>query len=299
MSRFLDRLAAGGPVILDGATGTELLRRGYRTELPLWSAGALQAAPDLVRAIHRDYAQAGAEIVTANTFRTNPRTLEKVGLRARAKELNRLAVELARESGAAFVAGSIAPLEDCYRPDLVPAPEVARREHGEMAGLLADAGCDLLLVETMNTIAEACAALEAAKATGLPVLVGFVCGVDGRLLSGESAEAAARAADAFGPAAVLVNCTPLAAIPRALEALRRGTARPLGAYANIGCEDPVVGWTLTDDVEPEPYARAAREWVKLGARIVGGCCGTTPEHVRRLAMAQDREETTEARRTEN
>src|SRR5262245_30418452 len=107
-------------MLLDGGTGTELLRRGYRTTLPLWSAGALLDRPDLVAAIHADYAKAGAEIVTANTFRTNVRALRKAGLEARAPELNRLAVKLARDSGAPFVAGSIAPLEDCYRPDLVP-----------------------------------------------------------------------------------------------------------------------------------------------------------------------------------
>ncbi len=280
---FLARLQSGPPLILDGATGTELLRRGFRTALPLWSAGALLDAPDLVAAIHADYVAAGAEIVTANTFRTNPRTLARAGRFGRGRELTRRAVELARASGAPFVAGSIAPVEDCYRSDLVPVDAQLRAEHAEMAAALAEAGADLLLVETMNTVREAAIATEAAHAVGLPVLAGFVCGVDARLLDGADPAEAARAVEAAGACAVLVNCTPMAAIARVLERLRTGTGLPLGAYANVGVEDPAVGWTLTDDVEPGPYARAAREWVRLGARVLGGCCGTQPAHIRALA----------------
>lgn len=279
----MQRLHSGAPVLLDGATGTELMRRGLRLELPLWSAGPLLSEPASVLNLHREYVQAGAEVITANTFRTNPRTLRKAGLERRFHALTRLAVELAREAGAAFVAGSIAPLEDCYRPDLVPPPETARAEHAEMAAVLAEAGCDLILIETMNTISEAVAAVQAAKSVSrLPVLVSFVCNAEGRLLSGEDPGEAARAVDELGAAAVLTNCTPLAAIPGVLAKLRRGTMRPIGAYANIGTEDARLGWKLAPHEEPDAYARAAEEWVRLGARLIGGCCGTTPRHIEKL-----------------
>ncbi len=281
---FRGRLTSGPPLILDGATGTELLRRGYRTTLPLWSAGALTTRPDLVSQIHSDYARAGADIITANTFRTNARTLKKAGLGARFEELNRLAVDLARRSGAPFVAGSIAPIEDCYRPDLAPPHAQAVDEHARLAATLADAGCDLLLIETMNTIDEASAAVEGARSTGLPLVAGFVCREDGRLLSGESAEVAARTLTQLGVCALAVNCTPIRGIDAVLRELRRGTSLPLGAYANVGAEDSVVGWRLTDDVGAAPYALAAAGWSALGARIIGGCCGTTPEHVAALAQ---------------
>ena len=182
---FLKRLAVPRPILLDGATGTELNRRGVNTDLPLWSARALLEAPDVLRQIHADYVRAGAELLTADTFRTHRRSLARGGQADRAAELTRLAVSLAREAAAlaapgreCFVAGSQAPLEDCYSPELVPPQADCEREHAELAGHLAAAGVDLILVETMNTIREAVAAVRAARATGLPVLASFVCRSD-------------------------------------------------------------------------------------------------------------------------
>src|SRR5882672_5942861 len=143
-------------IVLDGATGTELARRGVDTRGALFSAAAFATGPSIVREVHRDYAKAGAQVVTANTFRTNPR---KAGRQWR--EWTALAVKLAKESGA-LVAGSIAPVEDCYLPELRPPPEVALAEHRQFARALAEAGCDLLLVETVNARDEGLAATKAA-----------------------------------------------------------------------------------------------------------------------------------------
>src|SRR5947207_15997629 len=128
-------------ILLDGATGTELGRRGVDTRSALFSAAALVSEAGIAaqRTVHADYVKAGAQVITANTFRTNPR---KAG--ARWRELTELAVGIARRSGAA-VAGSMAPVEDCYRPDLRPSRKVALDEHRALAGALAAAGCDLLL----------------------------------------------------------------------------------------------------------------------------------------------------------
>ena len=146
-SSFLARLTAGRPLLLDGATGTELDRRGMDTSLPLWSARALIVAPNVVQQIHRDYLDAGTDILTTNTFRTHRRTLTRagIGVRERTHELTQLAVQLARDaieqSGrTAYVAGSMSPLEDCYSPQLVPPDDELRAEHLEMAQDLADAG---------------------------------------------------------------------------------------------------------------------------------------------------------------
>jgi S-methylmethionine-dependent homocysteine/selenocysteine methylase len=293
------------PVLLDGAMGTELMRRGVDTSLPLWSARALVSAPDVVREIHADYVRAGADILTTNTFRTHRRTLARGGLGDRTAELTRLAVELARSAaprgGSVRVAGSIAPLEDCYAPELVPAPRKLEKEHAEIAELLAAAGCDLLLVETMNTIREAVAAARAATATGLPVMVSLVVGPGGLapgapgdraadivLLGGETIAAAVRALEPLSPAALLVNCVPLADSHRALALLAAAASVPIGIYANVGRADRDQGWTLTDDVLPDAYAQAACEWIARGAAIVGGCCGTTPAHVQAMAAAMRR-----------
>jgi homocysteine S-methyltransferase len=298
--RFLRRLTQPRPLLLDGATGTELERRAVDVGLPLWSANALLTAPHVLRQIHADYMRAGAEIITADTFRTHRRNLVAAGMGHRAEELTRMAVRIARSAIRArtdvfdpekrarkevFIAGSMGPLEDCYSPDLVPPQEACEREHAEMAQHLADADVDLILVETMNTVREAYAATHAARATGLPVLTGFVCRTDGKLFSGETVTEAVEAIAPLGVAGLMVNCTPSTTIHKPLTELVAAVRRLnfpmpiLGAYANIGHTNQIEGWTDTADVAPIEYARLAAEWLRLGANLIGGCCGTTPAHI--------------------
>jgi len=287
------RLIRGELLLLDGAFGTELERRGLDTALPLWSAKALFDAPDAVRAIHEEYVRAGADILSSNTFRATPRALAKAGKAGEAERLVERAVALAREareragSGrAALVAGVMAPLEDCYRPDLAPPPEQAEQEHAEQAVRLARAGVDLLLIETMNSIAEARAAVRGAKPTGLPVLVSFICRSDREILSGEPLADAVRAVEPFKPDAVLVNCVPPELAGACLEAIGRITRVPSGCYANAGSPDTERGiWRFDPAWTPERFAASAAGWVARGAQIVGGCCGTGPEHIRALRAA--------------
>ena len=290
ISSIRDRLSDPRPILLDGPTGTELTRRGVSTPLPHWSAGALVTDPDVVHQIHTDYAQASAEILTANTFRTHARNLRSTDWAHAAADLTRQAVDLARSAAGnrLWVAGSQAPLEDCYRPDLVPRASVLEREHAAMSEALAAAGVDLILVETHNCVRELCAATRAACAVGLPVLASVVCGGDGRLLSGESVTAAAEAVLPFDPAGVLVNCLPADAVTGALEELREVCGdRIIGAYANSGEVDPETGWIETNYSGSAVYAAAATGWVRQGARLIGGCCGTTPELIGALRRLLD------------
>jgi len=287
------RLSSGPPLLLDAAMGTELQRRDADTKLPLWSASALIRDPELVWTIHSDEVSAGAEILTANTFRTHARSLAKAGLAKRSGELGALAVQLAHQAAAApgrdiFVAGSLSPLEDCYRPDLVPDDAALAREHGAQARFLADAGVDLILAETHNTIREAAAALRAAKATGIPVFVSLVTDGKGSLLSGESIADAAKALLQLGPDALGINCVPAARLAGDLAVLAAAAPGvPLLAYGNLGLPDDSRGWAFTEELSPEEYAETARGWIERGARIVGGCCGTTPAHSRALRQAID------------
>lgn len=295
VSSLRQRLQDGRPLLLDGPTGTELTRRGISTDLPLWSAGALLTAPEVVSAIHLDYVSCGAEIITTNTFRTHRRTLARAGLADRTCELTQLATLLARSAAGerAWVAGSMSPLEDCYRPDLTPPEADLVREHAQMAENLFASGVDLLLVETQPTSREAMAAARAAFETGLPVMVSFVCGGDGNLLSGEPLEEAVRRILPLSPIAVLVNCLPVDAAEVALLRMRDVAGdTPFGAYANVGYADPQQGWVNTDSVDPAVYAVHARAWLTLGARLIGGCCGTTPGHIRALRRVIDDEFTT-------
>jgi homocysteine S-methyltransferase len=286
---FAERLAGVKPLLLDGATGTEIARRGIQTTLPLWSAGALNTHPQVVQQIHEDYLRAGADIITANTFRTHARNVRSS---SEARRLTLLAVELAREAvktvgRSAFVAGSVAPLEDCYSPHLTPHEGYCRREHTEMVQNLVDAGADLCLIETMNTIHEAAAAARAASTLKIPFVVSFVLDERYNLLSGESLADAVEAITPMQPAALMVNCIPTVHMAGALGKLRALTNLPIGAYGNMGTPDDVSGWAFSEDIEPDAYCDFAAEWFRFDARIVGSCCGSSPEHTAALRQFID------------
>ncbi len=299
---IVERLRAGPPLLLDAAMGSDLDRRGMPTTLPLWSAVGLIERPELVRQIHVENLLAGADIITTNTFRSTARTLRTAGLDpARATALDALAVELAgqarQEAGRpnSRIAGSIAPLEDCYLPVFETPEDAAFDEHRAQALSLAATGVDFLMIETMPTAIEARIALLAARETGLPVTVGFVCAplktADSpvRLLSGETLAEAVRTVEASGPAAIFVNCAAPLVILAALRELRMLTGLPVGGYANVGQVDEAVGWSPDDRVTGCAYAQEARRWLETGARVIGGCCGTNPTHTAALRRLIDAE----------
>jgi S-methylmethionine-dependent homocysteine/selenocysteine methylase len=299
-----ERLGRGEVVILDGGIGSELVRRGVR-----WRGHGMRTDSDAVRALHEEYLAAGADVIRTNTFQLNHRIYRNVfrdlahmrhigapGLEQRAADLTRRAVALAREArersgrDAVPIAGVMAPLEHCFRPDLAPSETAAAAEQRELAGLLAEAGADLLLLQAMNTIGEARAAVAAAVATGLPVWAGFGVDAAGRLLSGEPLAEAVAAVTRAGVEAVLVSGAPVDDITAAAGALAGQTRLPVGALAFAGYFDP-PSWKFefhpqfggTDAWPPARYAEAARAWVAAGARIIGGDGGTDPDHIRALA----------------
>jgi S-methylmethionine-dependent homocysteine/selenocysteine methylase len=287
------RLMSGPPLLLDAAMGTELEKRGVPSGLPLWSARALLCGPAEVLAIHRENVEAGADVLTANTFRTNRRTLEKEGLGERAVELTRRAVDLAREAAGqarrpVFVLGCLSPVEDCYRPDLAPARAALDSEHREQARTLAGAGVDGILVETQNSVVELLAAVRAARDTGLPVIASVVTDGAGLLLSGDPLDAAAKALQELGADAIGVNCVPARRLGAELR--RVATAAldtPLVAYGNLGPPSDPDGLHFTQEVAPADYATLVKEWLALGARLIGGCCGTTAAHTAALRRLID------------
>ncbi len=293
------RLSRRELVVLDGGIGSEIVRRGVR-----WRQHGLRTDADVVRAIHRDYIDAGADIVTTDTFQMTRRTylnlfrnldhMRRIGApglefqAARLIEKAALTVREAVEDRAVAVAGSVSPLNHCFRPDLSPPYDEALKEHAETTQLLAHAGVDFILLETMNNVREAAAALEAAKKTALPVWISFTLGPGGKtLLSGEPIADGVRAAERIGGDALLLNCAPPEDITAGLEELRKVAALPFGAYAHIGRYDP-PSWkfdfhpqfTETQTCPPEKYALYAKRWRELGATIIGGCCGTTPAHIK-------------------
>lgn len=289
---FLESLSQPQHLFLDGATGTELNRRGVDTGLPLWSANALLNDSDakILQQIHEDYLRAGADIVTTNTFRTHRRALAPSGNADRSFELTRRAVDIARAAivnvpsdRSHFVAGSVSTLEDCYRPDLVPPDDELRAEHSERIHHLVECGVDLILIETINTIREAVIMAKLATITGTPVVASFVCNREGKILSGESLTEAASQLIPLGISVLGVNCGPTPHLARPLAELQAACGKdfPLIAYGNIGYVDEKVGWVNTDSEDPKAYCKHAAHWP---AKIIGGCCGTTPEHIAQLKL---------------
>lgn len=264
--------------ILDGAIGTELVLRGLALDAPDWSARAIAEAPDMLARIHADYVAAGATLHTANTFRTQPRALGEGWVRAL-----RTAVGLAREAvgPAGVVLGSMAPVQDCYRPDLSPGAE-ARSEHQQVAWALAGAGCDVLLCETFANAAEALVAAEEALATGLPVWLSLTAGPSAELLSPGELARIAKDASGAGVERVLVNCVAATRIGPYVDAVAL-LGVPFGVYANAGKEDEGLGWGAGGLRGADAYADLAERWQRAGASVIGGCCGTGPLHVQALA----------------
>jgi S-methylmethionine-dependent homocysteine/selenocysteine methylase len=264
--------------ILDGAIGTELIARGVRLEGADWSARAIRHAPEVLSEVHAAYAEAGATLHTANTFRTQPGVL---GDRWRDDLRSAVAIAKAAVPEGQKVLGSIAPIEDCYRPDLSPGSAALPR-HRETARALAEAGCDVLLCETFAHEAEALAALEAARETGLPAWLSLTAGPLGDLLTPSDVARIGREAVALGVDRLLANCIAASRIAPFVEALVALDV-PIGVYANAGARDERLGWDDATDDAADRYVELAERWAALGATVIGGCCGTGPLHIRALS----------------
>ena len=283
--------------LLDGGMGREIQQRRPKAAHGLWSAGVLADEPDLVVEIHREYIDAGASVITTNNYSTIPSYLGKAGMEDRYRELTKLAAALARravrESGKdVAIAGSLPPLEESYRADLVPPPDVARPIYEGVVEALRD-DVDLYVCETMSSAAEAHTAASAALAhgQGRPVYVSWTLDeTSGRgLRSGETVRQAVAALAGLDVEGYLFNCTHPEAIETGLHELKALTAKPIGCYPNRLNKVP-DGWTLDNeittglrgDLPQEIYVAAMLRCIDAGASIVGGCCGIGPSDIRAL-----------------
>ncbi len=284
------RLRQKIPMLMDGAMGTEILRRGVSTTLPLWSAEALLTRGEVVQQIHADYIRAGAEILITNTFRTTDWVFAKRNLAATARESTLLACHLARQAieqvkpdHTIYVAGSMAPLEDCYSPELTPDEGDLVHQHDLYARNLRDGGVDFLLLETMITVREMLAAVRAAEKYQLPFAVSFCVDVHGDLLGGETLENAVAAVEPYAPLFLGVNCVSPEIATTTVRKLRSITQRPISAYAQgDGMPGDEQGWEFVANEQIDQYVEQAQQWIQAGAHIIGGCCGTSPTYIERL-----------------
>jgi methionine synthase I (cobalamin-dependent)/5,10-methylenetetrahydrofolate reductase len=294
----IDRLFRGGRVLSDGAMGTMLYGRGIFINRCFDELNLSQ--PETVAGIHTEYLQAGAEIIETNTFGANAYRLERYGLRDRVREINLAGVRIARQCVAqiaqkqateAFVAGAIGPLGVSLNPLGEVTLDQAREAFAEQITALAEGGpgvgADLLILETMTSLAEAGEAIRAARevAPGLRLVVMMTVDEDGNCLDGATPEIAAERLTKWGADVIGCNCSDgPATVLTVVERMRLATRLPLAAMPNAGLPRAVDGRNIYM-ASPEYMASFARKFIHAGASLIGGCCGTTPNHIRAMRSA--------------
>jgi len=292
------RLFAEGVVLCDGAMGSMLYGHGIFMNRCYEELNVSQ--PDLIRAVHTQYLQAGAVVIETNTFGANALRLERYWLERRVWELNVAGVRVARQcvtqmrdrdGSEAFVAGAIGPLGVKLGRDSKVSDGEAYAAFAQQVRALAEGGpgvgADLLAIETMTSMAEAELAIRAAKkeSGGLPAIAMVTVDNHGNCLDGTTAADAARLMTKWGADAVGCNCSEgPATVLAAIERMRKATRLPLAAMPNAGTPASVDGRSIYL-TSPESMASYAKKFVEAGVRFVGGCCGTTPEYTRSMRVA--------------
>ena len=300
-------------IVLDGATGSEIARLGAAMNSSAWCGAANKTHPDIVRQVHEEYIRAGADVITANTFSTSRHILASAGLADETVIINARAVELAREAvhnvsperpiavaGSmsnmrAWIPGTVSP-----DPRFLPTPEEEFDNYQEVAQTLAKSGVDLILMEMMTDIDRSSMAISAAVETGLPVWIGNSCTLrdDGsasvwnphseapQRLSPDhiksedkSYETLIEAMLSFQPQVMGVMHSTIETTNAGLQTLFEHWQGPVMAYPETSSE---VKNGISDQVEPAIFAEHCHEWVENGVQIIGGCCGTTIEHIRAM-----------------
>jgi methionine synthase I (cobalamin-dependent)/5,10-methylenetetrahydrofolate reductase len=286
-SDFLTRLNSA-PILCDGAMGTLLYAKGVFINRSYDELNLSQ--PDLVRAVHQDYLQSGAEVIETNTFGANSFRLGRHSIADKVREINLAGARLAREAAKSFdvwVAGSVGPLGIRIEPLGKTSFEEARAAFREQIAALVEGGVDLLIMETFGYVEELHQALLAAREVNprLPIVASVTVDEDSNCLDGSNPETFTAKLSDWGADVIGVNCSigPVAMLD-AVERMRAVTSLPLAAQPNAGMPRSVDGRNIYL-CSPEYMASYARKFVNAGVRLVGGCCGTTPDHIRTMKSA--------------
>ena len=311
-----EKLAAGDVIVLDGAIGSEIDRLGGRMDTAAWCGMANRTHPDTVRRVHEAYLEAGADVITCNTFATCRHVLEGAGYGDETVAINKRAVELAREARdrmepdrpvaiAGSMSNNVAWLPGTVGPDpaYLPSPSQEAANYRELADILAEAGCDLLLMEMMLDIRHASRLIEAALTTGLPVWIGISTsrGPGGQMVGWDQSQEESNdrlpegyeqgatlpletiidALTALGPDVVGIMHSSLSSTTLGLDVLFERWTGPVMAYPETTGYDAGAR-EARGPVTPEDFAQHCRGWVDGGVQIIGGCCGSTIHHIRAM-----------------
>ena len=302
MTNLQERLDNNEIILMDGGISTEIQKRGVLLDPNVWSGLTTKTHPNEVRQVHEDYIRAGSQVITANTYSTARHVLESINLGHEAKMINFKSVQLAKEArdnvadSEVLIAGSMSSM-----PPLTASQEVAVSKHAqasyqELAEVLADAGVDLIIAEMMRDIDNATMVIKAAISTGLPVWIGYSTmmaedGIDVRSLRWKNSDnttdthdfaSLVKTLSPLGGQAAGIMHTQVGDLGPALEVLDKHWDGPKLAYAETG-QFLVPDWSFEEICTPHDYAGEVESWIKNhGVQIIGGCCGTGPEHIRAL-----------------
>ena len=273
--------------ILDGALGTEIISRNIKLPNYIWSAHTNTENPSLVYEIHKKYIDSGSNYITTNTFRTTPRSYLKTGLSiTQAKKqayksfLNAIKVaNKAREGTEVKVLGSIAPLEDCYKPSNYPGDRIAQLEFLEICDWFANSKIDIFILETMNNLSEIAACLNVLSSQNIPVWLSLNLLDPLHILSGENIEEVVKVVSKFNVQALLLNCNSIEKTNLALENLSQYWDKDWGIYPNLGLGEPAPDGVISRYSDMESFIHISKKAVDLGASIIGGCCGSNYKHI--------------------
>ena len=279
------------PLIMDGAMGTELMRRGIELPLPLWSSMSNIDQFDQVMNIHKDYIEAGSDILTTNTFRTTPRTFIKAGYSQNESEIIseqccNMAIEAAKHAVKkenTLIAGSVAPLEDCYEPSHFPGKEIAKKEFRLIIDRIIRKGVDILLFETMGNYEEIESALQVSNHIDIQRWLSIVLKNKNSILDGTELQKVVELANKNKIDMVLINCTPVNIISEALDIFLGYRKGKWGVYPNAGENMPTKDGEFVSKLDDESFCKAIQDYITLGASVVGSCCGSTPNTVRKIS----------------
>ena len=275
------------PLILDGAMGTELMRRGVKLPLPLWSSFANIENYDQIINVHSDYIKSGCNIITTNTFRSTARTFIKAGYEEKDAELMcrqsfDMAISAAKQAGDnknILIAGSIAPLEDCYEPSHFPGKEIAVKEFSVISEMMLNSGVDVLLLETMGCYDEIESVLKVNEKIKKQIWLSIVLKDKNHILDGTHIKKVIELANKYVIDMLLINCTPISIIENSLNVIIDSWTGKWGAYPNAGISMPTKDGIFTSTLDDNLFGDAIRKFVKLGASLVGSCCGSTPKTI--------------------
>ena len=282
---LMERLHNGDRILIDGATGTEIERRGVPMVDNAWNGAGALTHPDIVRQVHEDYIRCGAQILISNTFSTSRHVLQDAGLEEHFDMLNRRGVELAREARSnvlspnVLVAGGITHWS--FTNQYPPHKELQANVEDQSA-IMADAGADLIMLEMMADVERMLILLSAAQKSGLPVWVGLSCHLDEqgvvRLLQGPTLAEGIKAIEDQDVPLISIMHTEVEYIDACLDVLQDNWSGPIGVYAHSG-DFVAPNWVFNDTISPADYASAATSWLQRGVQIIGGCCGIGVEHI--------------------